>query len=132
MAIQGFVFFGLTLTIQSKFWRWKGGESKGEEVEDEDIDVAAEKTRVLNSEVGDDVLQVKSLFKRYKGKGGKPAVNDLTFGVHKRECFGFLGTLSFLQSVLFYFIISPHFGPERCRQDDHVQNANWRHGCDGW
>ena len=38
----------------------------GEEEEDseEDVDVLAERVRVLNSEAGDDVLQLKNLFKR--------------------------------------------------------------------
>merc|ERR1719220_1339944 len=49
-----------------------------------------ERSRVLNSEIGTDVLQVKNLFKRYK-KNAKQAVDHLTFGVQKAECFGLLG-----------------------------------------
>merc|ERR1712038_914964 len=37
-----------------------------------------------------DVMQVKKLFKRYKRKG-KQAVDQLTFGVRRAECFGLLG-----------------------------------------
>lgn len=36
------------------------------------------------------MLAVKSLLKRYS-KTGKPAVNRLTFGVRRGECFGLLG-----------------------------------------
>ena len=45
---------------------------------------------MLNGEVGEDVMQVKKLFKRYKRKG-KQAVDQLTFGVRRAECFGLLG-----------------------------------------
>ena len=74
---------------------------------EEDVDVLAERERVLNSEAGDDVLQLKNLFKRlafilgikkkyifiysrYK-RNAKQAVDSLTFGVKKSECFGLLG-----------------------------------------
>ena len=38
------------------------GESDGDS--EEDVDVLAERERVLNSEAGGDVLQLKNLFKR--------------------------------------------------------------------
>ena len=72
---------------------------------EEDVDVLTERERVLNSEAGDDVLQLKNLFKRlaflgfskykifilrYK-RNAKQAVDSLTFGVKKSECFGLLG-----------------------------------------
>merc|ERR1719499_2741837 len=96
MFVQGAFFFVLTLIIQSKFWRMTCTNSKVEsaknkdEMEDEDEDVRKERNRVLSSEVGTDVLQVKNLFKRYK-KNAKQAVDHLTFGVQKAECFGLLG-----------------------------------------
>ena len=116
LFIQGVLFFGLTLVIQSKFWRATCNRSKVDteknqigDSEDEDDDVKKERSRVLNSEIGSDVLQVKNLFKRqiffdsnglfieficrYK-KNAKQAVDHLTFGVQKAECFGLLG-LSF-------------------------------------
>ena len=71
LFIQGVLFFGLTLTIQSKFWRISCNNSKVnslkdqlEDIEDEDEDVKRERSRVLNSDIGADVLQVKNLFKR--------------------------------------------------------------------
>jgi len=97
MFVQGVLFFGVTLAIQSKFWSLSCSNSKVDsekeqlkDMEDEDEDVKRERNRVLTSEVGSDVLQVKSLFKRYK-KNAKQAVDHLTFGVQKAECFGLLG-----------------------------------------
>ena len=72
LFVQGVVFFGLTLAIQSKFWslscsKYKVDSMKDklEDIEDEDEDVKRERSRVLNSEVGTDVLQVRNLFKRF-------------------------------------------------------------------
>ena len=55
--------------IQSKFWRATCRMSKEDSEQDgsddvEDEDVKKERSRVLNSEIGTDVLQVKNLFKR--------------------------------------------------------------------
>jgi len=95
MFLQGIVFFGFTLLLQSKFWtywfsRAEGPKEKDNSLENEDEDVRNERERVLNGDVGDDVMQVKKLFKRYKRKG-KQAVDQLTFGVRRAECFGLLG-----------------------------------------
>ena len=69
LFIQGVLFFGVTLMIQSKFWRATCRMSKEDSEQDgsddvEDEDVKKERSRVLNSEIGTDVLQVKNLFKR--------------------------------------------------------------------
>lgn len=71
LFVQGVIFFSLTLVIQSKFWKLSCSKSKVsaikdqfEDIEDEDEDVKRERSRVLNSDVGTDVLQVKNLFKR--------------------------------------------------------------------
>ena len=93
MFLQGVVFFSFTLLLQSKFWTYwfsKAGGPKGDEQEDEDEDVKQERERVILGGVGDDVMQVKNLFKRYS-KNAKQAVDQLTFGVKKGECFGLLG-----------------------------------------
>ena len=98
MFLQGIVFFGFTLLLQSKFWtywfsRAEGPKEKDDSLENEDEDVRNERERVLNGEVGEDVMQVKKLFKRYKRKG-KQAVDQLTFGVRRAECFGLLGVIT--------------------------------------
>ena len=71
MLLQGSLFFLFTLGVQTKFWkRFLSAKTlqveAGEEEEDseEDVDVLAERERVLNSETGGDVLQLKNLFKR--------------------------------------------------------------------
>jgi len=97
MFLQGIVFFAFTLLLQSKFWTYwfskaEGPKEKDKQSENEDEDVKNERNRVLKGEIGDDVMQVKNLFKRYKRKG-KQAVDQLTFGVHKAECFGLLGAM---------------------------------------
>ena len=49
-----------------------------------------ERERVMTKENPDDVMAVKGLSKRYTKKG-RLAVDRLTFGVRKGECFGLLG-----------------------------------------
>ena len=63
MIAQGVTFFILTLTLQSKFWRWRRNNSKVDFTRletngEEDVDVIKERNRVINSDVGVDVLQV--------------------------------------------------------------------------
>ena len=112
MFLQGTISFLCTIGIQTKVWKrilqgrrlQVDGDADDGEWEG-DVDVIAERVRVLNSDPGDDVLQVKNLFKRlYKfvrmlflkfvlryNKNSKQAVDSLTFGVKKSECFGLLG-----------------------------------------
>ena len=109
MFLQGIVFFSFTLLLQSKFWtywfpRAEGPKENDNSLENEDEDVRNERERVLNGEVGEDVMQVKKLFKRYKRKG-KQAVDQLTFGVRRAECFGLLGK-SFYPGVYSNLVLS--------------------------
>ena len=71
MLLQGSLFFLFTLGVQTKFWRrflsaktLQVDVGDGDGDSEEDVDVLAERERVLNSEAGDDVLQLKNLFKR--------------------------------------------------------------------
>ena len=74
--------------------------SNNDEDEDDlsmDEDVRRERRRVLLSSAtsmttkeDDDVLQVRNLVKKYD-RQGRVAVNRLTFGVARAECFGLLG-----------------------------------------
>ncbi|TMW64055.1 hypothetical protein Poli38472_014172 [Pythium oligandrum] len=66
----------------------ENGRSVEEEQYEEDEDVIKEAHRVQSGPV-DDVVVLKNLRKVYKG--GKVAVRNLTFGLKKGECFGFLG-----------------------------------------
>ncbi|GLD97436.1 hypothetical protein PINS_up006120 [Pythium insidiosum] len=65
-----------------------GGSSVDEEAFDEDIDVRNEAQRVQEG-AADDVVVLKNLRKVYPG--GKAAVRNLSFGLKRGECFGFLG-----------------------------------------
>ncbi|KAJ4840078.1 ATP-binding cassette sub- A member 1 [Turnera subulata] len=61
---------------------------------DEDIDVQAERNRVLTGPVENAIIYLRNLQKVYPGGsyGRKVAVHSLTFSVQAGECFGFLGT----------------------------------------
>lgn len=72
MLVQGSLFFLFTIGVQTKFWkRFLSARTLQVEAEDdvedseEDVDVLTERERVLNSQAGDDVLQLKNLFKRF-------------------------------------------------------------------
>nr|XP_018630849.1 ABC transporter A family member 1 isoform X1 [Nicotiana tomentosiformis] len=62
---------------------------------DEDIDVKAERDRVLSGSTDNAVIHLCNLRKIYPGGKSqvpKVAVHSLTFSVQEGECFGFLGT----------------------------------------
>merc|ERR1719373_1356322 len=94
MMIQGLVFIILTLSIEYRVWTYiicrKTEDDKAtENMENMDEDVLKERERVFrNNDM--DVLQVKNICKRYR-RNAKRAVDNLTFGVQKAECFGLLG-----------------------------------------
>uniref|UniRef100_H2YX18 ABC transporter domain-containing protein n=1 Tax=Ciona savignyi TaxID=51511 RepID=H2YX18_CIOSA len=98
MAIEGVVFFILTVLIQYRFF------IKHNKIEDlskiprrtgmEDDDVTAEKKRLLEEGDITDILQIKNLTKVYKKLGSKKrllAVDRMSIGVPRGECFGLLG-----------------------------------------
>ncbi|KAJ8624155.1 hypothetical protein MRB53_032685 [Persea americana] len=63
--------------------------------ENEDIDVQAERYRVLSGSAHSSIIYLRNLRKVYPGgknHNAKVAVNSLTFAVQEGECFGFLGT----------------------------------------
>ncbi|CAL5351927.1 hypothetical protein CsSME_00039457 [Camellia sinensis var. sinensis] len=57
---------------------------------DEDVDVQAERNRVLSDSTDNAIIYLRNLWKVYHGT--KVAVRSLTFSVQEGECFGFLGT----------------------------------------
>lgn len=62
---------------------------------DEDIDVKAERNRVVSGAADRAIIYLRNLRKVYPGgevQSPKVAVHSLTFAVHEGECFGFLGT----------------------------------------
>eukprot|EP00644_Phytophthora_capsici_P001766 jgi/Phyca11/533489/estExt2_fgenesh1_pg.C_PHYCAscaffold_140069 len=69
---------------------WMSGRDNVEdEPFEEDVDVEKEAARVASGEADSDVVKLASLRKVYRG--GKVAVRNLSFGLKRGECFGFLG-----------------------------------------
>ncbi|KAK9157371.1 hypothetical protein Scep_003945 [Stephania cephalantha] len=69
--------------------------SSGTGDDDTDIDVKAERQRVLSGSVDNAIIYLRDLRKVYPGginHDPKVAVHSLTFAVQEGECFGFLGT----------------------------------------
>ncbi|GFP92211.1 ABC transporter a family member 1 [Phtheirospermum japonicum] len=121
LVAEGMVYFVLTLALEfvlphkinlaSNFLSWiskKNYAPSGSSSEpllrtssgdngdlDEDVDVQAERGRVLSGGVGSAIVYLNNLRKVYPGgkqHGSKIAVHSLTFSVQQGECFGFLGT----------------------------------------
>ncbi|DAZ93928.1 TPA: LOW QUALITY PROTEIN: hypothetical protein N0F65_008871, partial [Lagenidium giganteum] len=74
--------------LQPSYWcRHPTIAQRPEEI---DEDVAAEAHRVASGQADDDAIKLANLRKVYR-LGHKVAVKDLSFGLKKGECFGFLG-----------------------------------------
>uniref|UniRef100_A0A3B3YXP1 ABC transporter domain-containing protein n=1 Tax=Poecilia mexicana TaxID=48701 RepID=A0A3B3YXP1_9TELE len=87
MAIEGVIFFCITVLIQYRFC-FKARLVK--HVIKEDEDVARERQRILSGGGQLDILELRQLTKIYKRKQ-KPAVDRLCVGIPPGECFGLLG-----------------------------------------
>ncbi|KAK0152457.1 ATP-binding cassette sub-family A member 1 [Merluccius polli] len=91
MAIQGVVFFGITLLIQYRFClKNRMSTSHLKPLGEEDEDVARERQRIMGGGGQADILELRELTKVYKRKQ-KPAVDRLCVGIPPGECFGLLG-----------------------------------------
>ncbi|XP_028661720.1 phospholipid-transporting ATPase ABCA1a [Erpetoichthys calabaricus] len=91
MAIEGVVFFLITLLIQYRFFiKPRHVSAKLPPINDEDEDVAKERQRILGGGGQSDILEVRELTKVYRMKR-KPAVDRLCVGIPPGECFGLLG-----------------------------------------
>lgn len=93
LGIEGFVFAVLTLIIELRCsCKSRLPRSLEEEIYKENEEVSNEKSRVLSGYAKNDLLTVSNLSKVYKRSGKEFfAVDHLTFGVPKAECFGLLG-----------------------------------------
>uniref|UniRef100_A0A7N5ZRN0 P-type phospholipid transporter n=1 Tax=Anabas testudineus TaxID=64144 RepID=A0A7N5ZRN0_ANATE len=87
MAIEGVIFFCITILIQYRFC-FKASHLKP--IGEEDEDVARERQRILSGAGQSDILELRQLTKIYKRKQ-KPAVDRLCVGIPPGECFGLLG-----------------------------------------
>ncbi|KAM4810632.1 phospholipid-transporting ATPase ABCA1 [Rhinophrynus dorsalis] len=91
MAVEGVVFFAITLMIQYRFFiKPRPVNAKLPPVLDEDEDVARERQRIISEGGRSDILEIKGLTKIYRMKR-KPAVDRLCVGIPPGECFGLLG-----------------------------------------
>ncbi|KAG8195500.1 hypothetical protein JTE90_010802 [Oedothorax gibbosus] len=91
LALQGIIYFSITLLIEYKFFFRKRNYPILPSVSEvEDDDVANERSKVLGGFCNNAVLRMESLTKVYK-PGQYPAVNQLCIAVQPGECFGLLG-----------------------------------------
>ncbi|XP_037635456.1 phospholipid-transporting ATPase ABCA1b [Sebastes umbrosus] len=93
MAVEGAVFFIITVLIQYRFFIKPRSVSKLNKLGplgDEDEDVARERQRVVHGLGHGDILELRQLTKVFKRKQ-KPAVDRLCVGIPPGECFGLLG-----------------------------------------
>uniref|UniRef100_A0AAY4A4D9 P-type phospholipid transporter n=1 Tax=Denticeps clupeoides TaxID=299321 RepID=A0AAY4A4D9_9TELE len=89
MAVEGVVFFCITVLIQYRFCI-KQHKFPLKPIGEEDEDVARERQRILCGGGQSDILELRHLTKVYKKKQ-KPAVDRLCVGIPPGECFGLLG-----------------------------------------
>ncbi|KAM4578194.1 ATP-binding cassette sub-family A member 2 isoform 1-T1 [Fundulus diaphanus] len=94
MTIEGFVGFLITILCQYNFLRKPPRVPVScQPIDDDDVDVACERQRVLRGDADSDMLQIENLTKVYKSRkmGRILAVDRLCLGVRPGECFGLLG-----------------------------------------
>ncbi|XP_056152954.1 ATP-binding cassette sub-family A member 2 [Lampris incognitus] len=94
MTIEGFVGFLITILCQYNFLRKPQRVPVScQPIEDDDVDVACERRRVLRGDADNDMLKIDNLTKVYKSRkmGRILAVDRLCLGVRPGECFGLLG-----------------------------------------
>ncbi|KAM3612690.1 uncharacterized protein V6R79_012850 [Siganus canaliculatus] len=93
MAVEGVVFFIITILIQYRFFIKPRAVSKLTKLGplgEEDEDVARERHRIVQGLGQGDILELRELTKVFKRKQ-KPAVDRLCVGIPPGECFGLLG-----------------------------------------
>uniref|UniRef100_A0A8C2ZZ16 P-type phospholipid transporter n=1 Tax=Cyclopterus lumpus TaxID=8103 RepID=A0A8C2ZZ16_CYCLU len=90
MAVEGVVFFIITVLIQYRFFIKPSKLTKLGPLGEEDEDVARERQRIVHGLGHGDILELRQLTKVFKRKQ-KPAVDRLCVGIPPGECFGLLG-----------------------------------------
>ncbi|RVE68758.1 hypothetical protein OJAV_G00094540 [Oryzias javanicus] len=94
MTIEGFVGFLITILCQYNFLRKPPRVPVScQPIDDDDVDVASERQRVLRGDADGDMLKIENMTKVYKSRkmGRILAVDRLCLGVRPGECFGLLG-----------------------------------------
>ncbi|CAM9884095.1 unnamed protein product [Rangifer tarandus platyrhynchus] len=94
LAVQGSVFLLLRVLLHRDLWLQPRGHAaiQGTVMSSKDIDVEKEQVRVLKGRTNGDTLVLCNLSKSYRGFfKSTSAVQDISLGVHRGECFGLLG-----------------------------------------
>uniref|UniRef100_A0AAX7SCW7 ABC transporter domain-containing protein n=1 Tax=Astatotilapia calliptera TaxID=8154 RepID=A0AAX7SCW7_ASTCA len=87
MAVEGVVFFFITVLIQYRFCIKPNKLTKLAPLGEEDEDVARERQRIVHGLGQGDIVELRQLTKVKE----KPAVDRLCVGIPPGECFGLLG-----------------------------------------
>uniref|UniRef100_A0A8C6FU00 ATP binding cassette subfamily A member 13 n=1 Tax=Moschus moschiferus TaxID=68415 RepID=A0A8C6FU00_MOSMO len=94
LAVQGSVLLLLRVLLHGDLWLQPRGHSaiQGTVTSSKDIDVEKEQVRVLKGRTSGDILVLYNLSKSYRGFfKSTTAVQDISLGVRRGECFGLLG-----------------------------------------
>uniref|UniRef100_E1BM08 ATP binding cassette subfamily A member 13 n=1 Tax=Bos taurus TaxID=9913 RepID=E1BM08_BOVIN len=94
LAVQGSVLLLLRVLLHRDLWLQPRGHSaiQGTVTSSKDIDVEKEQVRVLKGRTSGDTLVLYNLSKSYRGFfKSTTAVQDISLGVRRGECFGLLG-----------------------------------------
>lgn len=117
LAFQGLVYFSLNLLIQYKFFvksEMNLSEASSEEIQEEDV--LNEKKRISEDKNSNDYIKLINLTKVYRKPFSNKehlAVNSISMGIRKGECFGLLGLNGAGKSTTFKMItgeITPSSG----------------------
>ncbi|XP_023570208.1 ATP-binding cassette sub-family A member 13 [Octodon degus] len=116
LALQGTVLLLLRILLHGDLLRWSGGPSATQDTSKPavDPDVEKEQRRVLEGRTGGDILVLHKLSKSYRSFCGRTtAVQDISLGIPRGECFGLLGVNGAGKSTTFKMLngdISPSSG----------------------
>ncbi|XP_013375964.1 PREDICTED: ATP-binding cassette sub-family A member 13 [Chinchilla lanigera] len=116
LALQGTVLLLLRVLLHGDLLRWSGGHAAVQSTGkcSADPDVEKEQRRVLEGKTDGDILVLHNLSKSYRSFFRKTtAVQDISLGIPRGECFGLLGVNGAGKSTTFKMLngdVSPSSG----------------------